>query len=578
MSDLRQRARVVDLADPEIPSEPIRIPVRALKWPIQPSAGWSTTSTVVATVLLIGVVVTAITCGIDPLHIIRPLPAPVSAPTETRVYVSDTAFVYAMTADAQNTLLAVKWGEAGRVYSNGTLYSTVEACAETPCSLLIRRTDDAEVNAVIRYPGLRIHEVYMNATQVVVVGSGFVGDEWPVPDATSAAATTIQRDHLGYMLMAVVYDRETLTYISSSLVIPGDAPLTRPDPPTEVEFMVGRGAMTDAALGVAVSGMCNGSWILTPQLENHTTSDTDRTWSCGDAGTLTAFVAIWSDAVLSGVWHAETLNSDPTLAALTVNVQISDTEIAVYGSHTAESEVFSIPFFVDSPAPGALPSGTSPPAVLDVAWLFGDGITTASYITRWDIDTLGLISFVPMETVSSTMYVKYRSGYMDFVTEASLLSTFTMYDFDAATLVTVGPLNDPSPDTVSPIACSWSTAAGALHNCVLMSGTADAHPAWFPGTTYASISTVTSNGDVLVPSWLHPDDSADFVYPATGFNFTNLGQTSKGLVVDVNADERCAHPTLSMVKDGATYGAYHYDGLGTVWYAASGGVTSIGCT
>lgn len=553
--------------------------VRPLKWPVETVKGWSTTVKIGLSVLFVAVLVTAITCGIDPAHLIRPLPAPVAS--ETYTYVSSSTFVFAAVGGTEETLLALKWDGAGTVYTDGGgVYETVSACADPSCSMLIRKLANTSVDVVIKYPGLRIHDVYMNSSQVVVLGSGFIGNGWDLPDSVTTAATNIQYEHLGYMLIAIVYDRTTLTYMSSSLIIPGDQPISQPEFPTDVQFMVGRGAMTDVALGVALSGTCTGSWAVTPQVVDHTTSADDRTLSCGATDTITALVVVWSDLVPRAVWHADTLNTDPTLAALTVNVQLSSTEIAVYGSHTSESGTFSIPFFIEGPVPGVLPSGMSPPAVLDVAWVFGDGISTAAYVTRWNLELLTLTAFLPMEVISANMYVKYRDGYVDVVSEASLLSSFTVYDFHADTVTPVGPFTDPSTDAVSPISCSWATTSGALHSCVLMSGTADVRPAWFPGTGKASVSTVVTNGNVLVPSWLHPDNGPDFTYPATGVAFTGISAevyASKGVVFNVNADAQCAHPEITMIPNGATHGTYHYDGLGAVWYADVRGVTSFVC-
>lgn len=547
--------------------------------------------------LFVAVLLTSIFCGLDPAHLIRPLPVTPSAPPDVSafVYASTNTAVYGVVkgGEGDETLVAVKWAAAGTVVSNGTALESIEACPESQGSLLIRRLANSTVDTVIRYPGLCVHHVYMNSTQVVVVGSGLVGDAWAVPDAVSTSATVIQRSHAGYTLIAIVYDRDTLVYRASSLILSGSAPtpeptsaptavepLAAPDPPTEVELMVGRGYMNDVGLGVALSGTCLGLWTVTPQLVGHTTSVEDRTFSCGAPGTITALVVVWFDLHPNAVWRASTLNADPDLPALTVNVHSDGTEIAVFGSHTAdESGTFDVPLFVTFADAGTLPAPASPPAVQDISWLFGDGITTAAYLARWDAATFDYISFAPFETISSNMYVKYRTGYVDFFTDVSMFGTFSVFDF-GANVTLLGVFNDPSAETVSPIMCSWGSASGSMHSCVLLSGTADVYSAYYPGPSVVHVVTAGSSGNVSVSDWRHPEDGPDFIYPSIGASFTGIqssDHTSIGVVLNSNSETVCV-ATPVLVPDGITRGTYHHDGVGAGWFADVGGVKTVECT
>lgn len=432
-------------------------------------------------ILVFAVFITALMCGLDPAHIIRPLPAPFPPPTSPFIYLTGSAFVYAAELYENNSYVAVRWDVQGHVYNaDGTFSQTVEACHTTPCSLLIHVNETDHVQTVLRFPGAIVQQIYANETQLVVSMQGLVGDGFVVPDAETASATVIRRDYPGVAGLVVVYTRETMTYHTSSLILTGEetmlvsrrrlnaaAPSWTIRPRT---FSFNRAYMDDTQIVVAFHGACVGNWTITPQLIDHWANDTERDYQL-PCDRQQAAVIIYSDLNLTGIWHVAAEEIDSEMFA-TVSATKADSTTYVYGAFVADSDgvkadVFHVPNWILNPAPGVLAVDLSS---LELAWASG---YTTNFVFQYDA-TLTYGKHLKFKTGTNNVVAHANTTHFSIYGETIAWTSLNVFDFSVAESDVVGTMYDDTPEYLSPVGCVWNSVTGSLLKCWLYTGTSNA--------------------------------------------------------------------------------------------------------
>lgn len=431
-------------------------------------------------IFVVGLILTIVLCATDPAHIIRPLPPSISVyeppGTSSFIYLTDNPYVYATELYANDSYVAMRWDVKGYLYhSNSSYYRDVAECSAPPCTLLIRKNTETDIiDLVLEFPGMIVEHIYANDTQLVVVGQGLVADGYLIPDATSANASVVQRDYADVAGIVIVYDRDTMTYVSSSIILPGDpsvqvSAVTNAWTPNTATFGFGRGFLDDAQLGVTFHGKCVGNWTLTPQLATHTTDGAlDYIVECNRQQIV---AVVYRDLVAQAVWHASAEELDDTHA--TVNLAKGNTtSIYLYGAYVADSvggstDAFPIPAWTTSPPPGLIAAEA---AELTVDWT---SLTPTSYVMQYDGELL-YVRHLRFETGTNNVAAHANSTHFTIYGETMVWEELHVFDFTVSQSLFVGSLYDVSPEFTSPVGCVWNAATGAMIRCWLYETTVDA--------------------------------------------------------------------------------------------------------
>ncbi len=490
-----------------------------------------------------------------------PTPAPTFAPapdTSDYTYLTTTPFLYDVNAYElwdyeyeDKTYVVMKWRDRGHLYhTNGSFYQTVEECPTEICTLVVRMQTYGAIEVVLRFYDVVVHRAYSTAAQVVLVGQGWVGDEWAVPDARSASAAVIRRNYTHVAGVVIAYERVNMTYETSALIMPGGGS----DSVDESSFWINEGFADADYTGVAFRGSCTGDWIVTPQLANHSSDDSqDRTVSCDR---YQAVVVLHSGSTIQAVWF---VSADDSEWLISVNVARKSSYVYVYGAYVADvdgpsADEFVLPFFSLEPVPGAVPPATSPPGVDLVAWTSG---WLTGFVARYDATTLEYDVYLRFESATNRVLLGFGSDRFAVFGETVSFDALGVYDSSDVESEAVDTLVDEETSVLSPVGCEYSLSIGKLIRCYMYRGTSETHLARMFRTTPITAS-VTEGTLQYSNAWVLNDPAFSFVgrpvvnitgVDASHSKSTYASHTSALLPNDADATEMLGAFTVTINVD-----------------------------
>lgn len=398
-------------------------------------------------------------------------PAPDMRPQSAYVLETNgTAYLYAAAAYAGTQYLALEWRERGTLYSAGRKREDVAACPFSPplfvaCTMLLvldERTQD--IKHVLRLPDALTTDVRVNATHVVLMGVGYMGNGYAVPDARGPAATVVDRGYTNHLGFVLTYHRDSMRYAGSAFVMPAQVAYNDPFEAYYFRFWSGfriqRGFLSEGTFGLSFvidtgNDAEDAEYRVTPLLLHHgpSTAAQDAVVPVRrDYSVCAAFV--WKDREPLAAWQgagtvycAGAITHSPELGYVTYGiVYVSEGETAIdaptmqriHDNGTAEAAAVAV----------SLPAVHGRPTML---------------IMRFDTDTLRFVSYIREDARDAISYVVQLNGTRAtsrFTHSNDTSSSWAVYDVNSS--VPAGTMSAPS---VKVSGCTWDFATSALVEC-----------------------------------------------------------------------------------------------------------------